>query len=117
MKPHENSEQYTATVALMQAMLSATVKLGIQGIFRRLAASELPDNLWSSDIEIIEEVTGTLSVKARHLCPPSCSLVVRHCFTALKIEEIVCKRKSAPYAVSSVDSIGDDVEVRLQLFS
>ena len=117
MKAHENSEQSIATAALMQAMLNPTTKLGIQGIFRRLAPSELPDTLWGSNIEVVEETTGLLLIRARHLCPPSCSLIPRHCFTALKLEDIICKRKSQPYAVSSVDRVGDDVEVRLQLFS
>jgi hypothetical protein len=115
LRAHENSEQYVAALALMQAMLSATTKLGIQGIFRRLVASELPDNLWQPDIEL-NEGAGHVSVRARHLCPPSCPLTIQHCFTALKIENIVSKRKSQPYAVSSVRSAGDDIEVSLQLF-
>ena len=112
---HENSLEYAATFALMEAMLSASSKLGIQGIFRKLVVSEAPENLWPQDIEMIDEEMGIL-VKARHLCHPNCPKTPRRCFTALKIEDIVCKRKSQSYEVSSVRPDGDDIEVRLHLF-
>jgi hypothetical protein len=114
--PIKNHVPSEATFALLQAMLGATSKLGIQGIFRRLVVSELPDTLWPPDFEMNEEA-GNVSVRARHLCPPGCPVSIGHCFTALKIEEIVSKRKSRPYQVSSVSATGEEVHVLLNLFS
>jgi len=115
----ENQEtvHLLATFELVEAMLSASSKLGIQGIFRRMVVAELPDNPWLREIEMNEEGAGNIVVRARHLCPPSCPVTVKQCFTALKIEEMVCKKSAKPYAVSSARLVENRVEVLLQPFS
>lgn len=115
----ENQEtvQLQATFELVEAMLSAASKLGIQGIFRRLVVAELPDNPWLREIEIDAEEAGNIVVRARHLCPPSCAVTLKQCFTALKIEDLLCKKRSKPYAISSARLIDTRVEVLLKPFS
>jgi hypothetical protein len=117
LRTAENNIPSEATAALVRAMISATLKLGIQGIFGRLVVSELPDNLWNPDFEMKEGNSADVWVRARHLCPPGCPIKIKYCFTALKIEDVVSKRKSRPYAVSSARLVGNDIEVLLQPFS
>lgn len=117
--PKENEDQVRlqATIELVDAAFSAASKLGIQGLFRKLLVAELPDNPWLKEIEINDEDAGNIFVKARHLCTPRCPINLRECITALKIEDMICKKKSEPYSIASVRPAGTRVKVLLRRFT
>ena len=95
------------------AMVAAARKLGLEGIFLRLVAAELPEESWPSLSTLSEDAERVLTVRAPHCCPGGCTGTAKHCLTALKIEETVSKKMGSPYTVQSVQVEGPFLLLRI----
>lgn len=93
------------------AMLAAARKLGVEGVFLRLVAAELPEK-WISPLEI-RDADGHVVVTTLHSCGPLCGGSPGRCLAALKVEEIVARKKGRPHVTDSLRITGDKMEIHL----
>lgn len=91
---------------IASAMLNAARQLGLEGTFPRMVAAELPEAAWAPTMTLCE-MDDVMKVTAAHHCVPGCTAAPGHCRTALKLEEVVSRKRGRPYAVHTLRVEGD----------